>query len=341
MKHQLKNGNELSTISVTPIKAVGVSSLAELENCGLIRPSIVDKAPGKGASDREDEAHKIHAQTQRNFDNPRRDRSVQYAAYIKGVEIDGLSGGTPAITIYSPEKLEETDYGLSIPFGAVLTALDGETQTEARYLLAEAIPASKGSPLAITLYHGISLDHARQIIHDTNHYVTPISETHSASFNSNGSLTKAFADALSSSGINQSLVNIKGAGATKTFKLSRIQIIAFLCGCKLGNEVSRKNVSESKISDLNSPIHESVNPACVDNASKVINMAANFQPIGRYNKAIWQMAGVICSTTGKDPVNLNWAAGQETYLSNIVKGKGGPRPSVAEKLAAIELALNS
>ena len=341
MKHQLKNGNELSTISVTPIKAVGVSSLAELENCGLIRPSIVDKAPGKNASDKEDEAHKIHAQTQRSFDKARRDRSIQYAAYIKGVEIDGSSGGTPAITIYSPEKLEETEFGLSIPFGSILTALDGETQTEARYLLAEAIPSSKASPVAITLYHGISLDHARQIIHDTNHYVTPISETHSASFNSNGSLTKAVADALNSSGINQALVNIKGAGATKAFKLSRIQIIAFLCGCKLGNEVSRKNVSESKISELNSPLHSSVDQLCVNNASKVISLATNSQPIGKYNKSIWQMAGVISSTTGKDPVNLNWLAAHEVYLAQKVKGKGGQRPSVSDKLMAIETALNS
>ena len=343
MKARISSGNTLVALPISDHKALALSSLAEIRSYGLLRPSFIDRRPVKSNTDEKlDRAHKLHEQTQRSFDKARTDRAIEYGMYIEGVEVEDSEGnlargGVPPITLYSPSQLEEGENGLILPYNGVLTAIDGETQTEARFMLAEKLPETEQLPIALVVYHGISFEHARQIVHDTNHYVTPVSEAHSASFNSNGALTKALLAALSASGISESKMNAKGQVANAKTLFARVQLMAFLSGCVLGQEVARRGVSAAVLSKLNSPMGSPVGQSCIESASEAIVMSAQSGEIGKYNKSLWQIAGVL-SAKGISPRELNWSAANKAYLTTITKGRGGPRMPISQKLEKIETA---
>ena len=167
---QEQEGKLLKGLSVSENKFQGVAHLNLLEDYGLLRPSVVEKAKKKDT--RHDEVLKdskeMHDLVQRRFDPARIRRAEQYSCYIENVEVNNIPGGTPAITLWYPDKLELTADGLLIPYKASLIAVDGETQTEARFMLRERIPETGKNKIAITIYHGVSEDHAKQLMYDYN-----------------------------------------------------------------------------------------------------------------------------------------------------------------------------
>lgn len=335
-------GNTLVALPVSSIKAIALSSLAEIRNYGLLRPSTIDRKPKADGDEKVNKAHKLHEQTQRSFDKARKDRALSYAAYIKNVEMEGAMGGVPAITLYSEHALELTPEGdgLIIPYNGVLAAIDGETQTEARFILAETFPDTEHFPIAITIYHGVPFAHAKQIVHDVNHYVTPISEVHSASFNGNGAITIAVNKALKASGVSEDKMNVRGAAANAKTVFARVQLMSFLVGCIEGRGVARRGVSASILSRLNSPMGSDVCQSCIESSTEMVVMSVQSGAIGKFNKALWQIAGVL-SSEGRSPRELNWSAAHAAYQKTVVVGRGGPRMSMSTKLEMIEKAFTS
>ena len=190
----MRFGNVITGVAVNNTKFVGVSTLNQLENYGLMRPSTVEDATVKEMKGdrRLRQANDLREEVQRRFDAKRCRNAKAYGRYIEQVEIGGRPGGTPPITLWCHDaKVEEG--GLLIPYGHPLVAIDGETQTEARYLLRDeddfAIPETGNNPVAVVVYYGVDETFARQILHDFNAYTNPVSEKQLAAQNVHGPVT--------------------------------------------------------------------------------------------------------------------------------------------------------
>jgi len=95
-----------------------------------------------------------------------------YADYIVDVH-KGEDGITPAITLFSEEKLEidELENGTAfaqVPWDQNLVAIDGETQLAARHEAANIHPDTKQDFVPLYICHGRDMLWARQAFHDLN-----------------------------------------------------------------------------------------------------------------------------------------------------------------------------
>ena len=221
------NGHILTGNAVTDNKFQGVTTLNQIESYGLKRPSLVENAKSTD-SPSVLKAKEMHDQMNRRFDAARLHRAVYYRDYIFGVEVQGQMGGTPAITIWFPERLETTEDGVVIPYNSHLTAIDGETQTEARYMLRDGIhsgtvgrtklkelrddePATGDNRIAVTIYHGIPINHAQQILRDYNAEAHPIDPKKASAYDHVGPLSKAVAAAIARSNVQAGEGEPKGS----------------------------------------------------------------------------------------------------------------------------------
>jgi hypothetical protein len=119
------------------------------------------------------EIAEIRNEVQRLFGGSKKRNVESYSEYILSLR-DGGDGITPPIMLYSEKSLDtavEAQYqlgGMLVPYGQVLVAIDGETQLAARYMAAEADPATRGDSVAVIIVHGRTKDWARQAFHDLN-----------------------------------------------------------------------------------------------------------------------------------------------------------------------------
>ncbi len=331
------NGNVLTGHSVSDYKFQGVTTLAQIEAYGLHRPTEIDKS-ARGMSKTKQESHELHNVINRTFVKARLTNAESYSGYIEAVEVHGRPGGTPAITLFNSESLQETEGGIVIPYGQVLVAIDGETQTEARFMLADRLPETRNNIIAVTLYHGISVEQARQILHDYNTKGLAWSETKAARFNHTGQLSQAVEKVIEISGVSKDRINYRGATSTKKTVVSNQQILTALAGYQLNGQGSQMNVSASHFKRFNDASAVTVPPTAIQHVGWLVSQADNNPMLGHAHNSVWQIAGVLLSKNVQ-PAQLNWQAAVEAYHQTKAAGRGGPRTPVKDRLAAIESAM--
>ena len=343
------NGKVLQGQTVNDHKFQGVTTLNQISDYGLMRPTLVEKVNLKTGDPGEKIKRQVHNDVQRRFDPARIKRAAEYSIYIESVELDGSTGGTPAITIYHQDKLSETEGGVVIPYSAILTAIDGETQTEARFMLRDgyknpktgveitSIPTSGDTQIAITLYHGIPYEAAKQILHDYNSYAKPVTEAQMYKFNNNGKLTIALNAASKLSGLADKHFNRKGAKATKTTKVADKQLLNCVAGYVLnGSGLSKTAAPYFKV--MNTPQAADVPQVCIDGVAEFIRNAASNPTMGQANASVWQVAGVLLAS-GRKPETINWAKGVQAYEATMIAGRGGEKIDVKTRLSQIAQAM--
>ena len=260
MTNPMQTGNEIAGVAVTPSMFQGVTSLNQAENFGLLQPSQIEgttklQAARKGGQ--VSAAKDTRDAVQRTFNKARLLRAEVYSAYIEQVEVGGQYGGPPAVTLYSSVPAQVNDSGLLLAYGTPVIAIDGETQTEARYLLRDRLPETGNAPFGITMYHGIDDLHAQQILHDYNRYGLRVSERQTAAFNHVGPLSKAVANVLGVVGMLPENINRRGAVSTKKTVASNVQIMAALTGHAMGT-LALKKPATSWFGELNQPTSQQV-----------------------------------------------------------------------------------
>lgn len=344
------NGNLLIGHPVSPFKFQAVGTLNQLQAYGLNRPSSVETAKSTDASDLQ-QAKAMHDQMQRRFDAPRIHRSVDYRDYIYGVEVNHQMGGTPAITIWFPTPLESHNEGIIIPYNATLTAIDGETQTEARYMLRDGVkvgkvgrvkmkkseerdacPETGDNFFAITLYHGVTIEHAQQILRDYNAEAHPIDARKAAIFDHNGPLANAVQQTFDLAKIPPEKINRSGNVAGKRYKIAYKQVLDGLAGYAL-NGVNPSPVTAVSIKLMNRPLS---NIKVSDQGIRSISQVIAEGVLAQAPSLVWQAVGHKLSSGA---TNLNYQAAIDAYDRTKVKGRGGPRMAPRLRLNEILKAL--
>lgn len=330
-------GKLLLGLAVSAYKFQGVSTLNQLEDYGLLRPSVAEKA-AKGTNGKITAAHALREDVNRSFDKQRRIRAENYSAYIENVEVNGHPGGTPAITLFNESQLPITDDGILIPYSAVLAAIDGETQTEARYILRQRLPETGEQAVAITMYHGVSEAFARQVLHDYNAYGKRIDEKQLAAFNQSGALTRSIFEACKAIGIIASdSINMKGAKARKGQVASLRQLLAFAAGFQRNGLALTSVVSAAQMAQLNAVSVAELLPAGLSGMKDSILRAANDAQVRNAKEIVWQVAGALVAAN-RSASSLNWASAVGAYNSTTQQGRGGARMAIKDRLAAIAAA---
>jgi hypothetical protein len=308
---KIPNGKLLQGAVVNRNKVQAVTTLNQIEDYGLIRPTVIDKA-SKGHSAQEAAAHALHSVTNRSFDKARRDNASDYSGYIEAVEVHGRPGGCPAITLYHPDPLTIHEEGVIIPYNARIVAIDGETQTEARYLLRDRLPDTGDNPIAATLYHGISPQEAQQILHDYNVKGLPWTEKKAFRFNQTGPLSEAAHAAIELAGMPTDMVNYQSAKATNKTVVSLTQILTLLAGYQLNGAGAKSNVTASQLKRLNSLNSVSVPPSCTQQLAHILRRAATDRTFGNAPTRVWQMAGVLLSKN-VPYTQLSWESAVDAF----------------------------
>lgn len=324
----LVDGTPFSAVPITPNKLVGLTTLARLQAIGLRRPSEVENAT-KMSRKKEPTlaaAGTLRDQVQRRFDKARRERAELFAAYIQATEFDQKrNGGVPPITLYSTQPLTFNDRREAVlPFNTPVIAVDGETQLEARYLLADTHPETLGLPFAVTIYHGISEGHARQILHDVNAYATPIPERKTAHLNSEGALSLMVQEALSGS-LPAIDLNTKGSTATQKYPFgSMSQALAFAAGFMLNSQAKLRLVSEAQVRTLNStPCNDDdLLTRGADALFDALCYIPSIPSLGSAPPIVWQLGGVFFYENDRQP---NWAGALAAFARTKTTGRGGAR----------------
>jgi hypothetical protein len=115
----------------------------------------------------------IRREVQRMVQVAKAKNAVEFAKYL----IAGLRGDrlymVPPITLYHPEPLEVIPLAhgqvvLMLPYGHVLTAIDGETQRIAWQIAARDYAEAMAATVKTVIHHGIGMLDARQGFYDLN-----------------------------------------------------------------------------------------------------------------------------------------------------------------------------
>jgi hypothetical protein len=340
------HGTNLSTIaglilqgqSISDHKFNGVSTLSQLKTAGLSRPSVAENFSGGRADDADALSKELRAEVNRRFGKARMENASDYSSYIEAVEHNGRPGGTPAITLFHQERLDVTEQGIIVPYGAVIVAIDGETQVEARHILKERLPKSGDKRIAFTIYHGIGVDVAKQILHDYNMKGLRWTESKAARYNSGGNITKTITGSMDDANIQKSAMNVNGGKATKKTHFSMAQALSFSVGAHMNGRGLTSAVSTGEIERAQevSDIDARIRPALTE----AFKLAVDDKKLGAAPSLVWQVAGVLSvSLPARTPKQLNWAAGIDAYAKSAVNSRGGARMSVKERLAAIAAAM--
>lgn len=332
----IAHGHQVSGVQVTSTKMQGVSSLDQLEAYGLIRPTKIENLTKRDARDNpaDASAKRLRENVQRPFDKMRKDNAQLYAEYLKKSGEQGELGGVPAITLFVPPEANAAIFenGVLIPYNQAIVALDGETQTEARFILRDnMLPESGTWPLAITFYVGISYDQAKQIVHDYNTLANPMSELKTATLNAAGPMSRAASQLYLAAGITADEVNRFGTGPTKKHKLANRQLMAAIAGYAMPEKGLKGNISNDyKL--LNMPQAEhNINGA---GTSLVPFVTSSLAVSAKAAPAVWQVAGALVANK-RQAGDLNWSGGIKAYEDTKSGGRGGPRMAVAERMKAI------
>lgn len=341
------DGNLILGYPVNAYKFSGVAHLDQLEQFGLKRPTFIDKEASKSKDQYERSAAALHAQTNRRFDKARTQNAEAFSGYIQNVEQCNQPGGVPKITLFCPTtNLEIIEQGIVLPYGSAIVAIDGETQTEARYMMRDRLRETKQWKSSdfmfdITLYHGVSVEYAMQILHDYNTLGLPWSESKAAVFNRNGGLSKIITDALKLANLPESAMNIRGDKVTKDSHFTHSQALMFAYGM-LRNGAGMGSVTPAMLKQVNQSqsVPATQAPIITQRLADLFLQAKDDRNIGMAPRQVWQVAGVAV-VSGVPLLSLNWKAAIKAYADTQAGGRGGPRMGVKARLTLIDAALKS
>lgn len=290
-------GKILPGIPLTDNIFMGSYPLNAFNHFGLKRPSVVEKATQKELNGDEHlrAAYNVRSQVQRRFDAPRLRRAQAYAEYLQSIYTGERIGGFPPITLFCPQQGEVSPDGhsLVLDFEAALVNLDGETQTEARFILRQNDPETDKIPVPFILYHGISEEHAAAIMHDVNFYAKPVAEQKIAVLNSSGQLTRVVNEALRKADIQPGQITRLSPRPRKNHVVAYAGLIAGAAGALTGRTIS--NNLPGQISKLNNyPEGAQADKAkpFLDHALKLVSQIGTCKPV------IWALMGGHYHDTG-------------------------------------------
>lgn len=318
-------GNLLSALKVADNLCSVVTSLNQLEQYGLVRPT--KNASAKARELKDDDlfarAHSLREAVQRRFDVSRRRRAVEYRSYIEKIIVNQRLGGVPPVTLYCPHFCEYlTDQtALVLPYRSVLVNVDGETQTEARFLLREELPESGDWNMSAEIYHGITEQHASQILHDFNRYAHPIKESMVAALNSEGNLTRVIENILQERGLRAEQFSRFGPtpnvkkGQLCTYRSLISAVVGAVGGFKglqtPGKEIALlNNGGDGRMVEIAKPFIE-----------HVLNLIDRDAKIGTNPSPVFGLFGAIYHEHQKLVNDQEWVIGAYTYQQTPGKGK--------------------
>ena len=311
----------ISGVKVNSYQFIGVTTIHNLRKEGLCRPSAKQKDLGKDRQAQDNlDLRKI---VQRTFDAGRTRNAKAYANYIAGVESGQIDGGFPPINLYLDRAADVGPEGLTIRPHTSMCVIDGETQTEARFLLYEDLvdEASAHWPVKVVVWHNCDVSQARQYLVDTNLYCNPINSGTAMKMDSSGRLTRALRLVQTNLGLDESTVAISPALPTTSSTLTHQQLTAAAVGFILGTHLSKKPFS-GHAEELNRFIpskdcyafdEEVLVKQVTALAEEVIRQGLNRTMVPR----VWQACGIKMKS-GVQPSQMNFARG----IASVLK-KGG------------------
>jgi hypothetical protein len=317
------DGKRLIGFPVTDSQFIGISTLDELETNGLKRPTTVEdsKVKDRKGDSKLQAAHEVREQVQRRFDSLRRRRSHAFAGYLNELRQGLRMGSTAPLTLYTPHQgeIDEESGDLVLDHAAPLVNVDGETQTEARFILRETDADTGADPVAFVLHHGIDARYAGTIMHDVNFYARPVTETKIAVLNANGLLTKTVIDVIKELDIPSEQIARLTPTPNKKQVASWLSLIAGAAGALVGREITDNFASA--IAKLNAQINgidpeESIKPFL----RHALALAQADPAIGKANKLVWALAGGHYHDTGELLDAPRWIALQNGFNAKLAKG---------------------
>ena len=310
------SGNFLHGVAVTETQVVGVTSLDEMKQYGLLRPSQVEDARQrelKGDADLLD-TFLLRAAVQRRFDKPRRVRAVEYAEYIAGVAAGRLSGATPPVTLHCPVAGVLCQGGIKLPYNLPLVAIDGETQIEARFILRDKNRESGSWAVPYALHHGVSALIAGGIMHAYNRYAHPVAEHTVAAMNTDGSVTIAVKHAIEKVGIpSEQIERHSGIKPGKDKVTGFGRLMAGAVGYAVGRDVIKGGGIGRAIDRYNDggngiDIH-TVQPFLTD----MLHRARANRSIGVAAEGMWAVAGIVMLERNRPITDVEWNVASQAF----------------------------
>jgi len=250
--------SKIKVVQVSHNKFIGVTTLGDIRN-NCLDPREVDLAKESDLSKSKNidlkRAYAQRSENQRRFDKSRTIRAIRYSQYITEVDSGKRLGDYPPVTLWTKDALDHKDGSLEIPGACVLTALDGETQLCARYMLLNGFE-EKGylqilsnsemldRPFEVRITIASNIEAAMQSLHDMNHFATPVSEKETAALNVEGELTQSINLGLAQS---KSINKVKARGVTIGVKEStattRVTLMHGAIGAAYGKECLSRSPS--------------------------------------------------------------------------------------------------
>jgi hypothetical protein len=330
-------GKGLPAIKISDNLCSTVSTLNQLEDYGLNRPTTNAFAKAKELKNDDlfTQAHKLREIVQRRFDKSRQDRAKTYADYLEAIMSGKRLGGVPPITLFCSGKCEynEGTTTIFLPYRSVLINIDGETQTEARFILRDRVPESGDWTLGAQIYHGISEQHSSQILHDVNRYAHPIKETVVAALNSEGNITKLIDLILEERHIPHFQLNRHGQ-KPKTKKgeiCSYRSLISAVVGAAggfqglqtMGREIGLLNNGGGAMVNVSRPFVE-----------YVIDLIQQDPTIGTSAPALFGLYGAVSRDFGKFVTAQEWHLGAHVH-STFKSGERGKTAMLSKQAAVL------
>ena len=286
-------GKELPGIKLNGKLFMGQMPLVALQHYGLKRPSVVEHSTvrARNADPVLVAAYTLREQVQRRFDKARMRRAEAFSVYLEEIYKEEREGGFPAITLFTPTmgRMREDNGNLVLDYNAPMVNLDGETQTEARFMLMERWESSGQQPVPFFLYHGISAEHAAAIMHDANFYAKPVAEQKVAILNSYGHLTAVIREVVKEMNIPPSEIARLTPLPKKKQLVAYQGLIAGGAGALIGRAVS------DNLPKYITRLNNYVNGTDADQARPFLEHALNVvqsrREIGRTTPALWALVG--------------------------------------------------
>jgi len=277
-------------------------TLGALRAYCVVDPEHVDTAPENLLKHNEQlrAARKMRGRNQRSWKKKaRRNRRDVYAHYIKAVRTGTRMGGFPPITMWTRSKAEFDAGVLDIPYSAVMCALDGETQLSAWFKLAEKDTTWLDQPIAIVLYVNCEDQAADQMLHDFNHYATPVSETEMALHNHEGALTSAIRTGYEMSKRLLDVVVNRSSDSVGKFSTTEPRIIELAIGAAFGTDgfamQTRQAAERGNAQFYDLPTSSTVSAAVAD------FLRVDDEQMKRVTKTCARAVGVYYHTHGRLP----------------------------------------
>jgi hypothetical protein len=322
--------NVIYGVPIDSNRFIGKTDLNELVSAGLLRPSST-AADVKGSSDTARGGFKLRAEIQRRFDKSRSERAMAYARYIVGVQNKSIAGGVPPINLYI-SGYPQIDNGVLTLTRLPMCVIDGETQTEARFIIAETCPDSFTWDFPVVVWHSYDDDSvARQYLVDCNLHANPISSKTAMGMDQTGRLTTAVRNAVEMAGLDQSDINTASDLPGTRKKISLRQCTAAATGYALNGHTYGRSYADV-VMELNNPYPSS--PVYEFNANEITGGTAQIiaavlaAGVAQNASPMVMMAAGVKARQGHDVRTLNFKRACEQKFS----GAG----SVDKKIAVLK-----